>query len=278
MHPDPGPFWRALPPPDSGRIIDRRVGRFRRPHCLVCSRSCRGYRGPLRRALGRPPFTDGVELCIPCFDRFWSNRPVGAGEDLVVAAFGLATIELSVVFMDIGIQPRSRLPGGTDFRRYMVRAMGAIGAVTERHDGIGDQLIDTGGLVSMWIPGIAGRSHARKAIQAGQDLARAISNDKFLTTTMPGGVVVDTTTGLVAIVGGLGTSLEFHAAADATETAVVIADSTTPGEFVVTERAATAGGLRVDGGVRFTYESEEGDKAEDAYLIPAEPRLIWESD
>ena len=156
--------------------------------------------------------------------------------------------------------------------------MRTMGAVTDRHDGIRDQLPDPGGLVSMWIPGIAGRLHARKAIQAGKDLAHAISRDKFLTSTMPGGVVVDTARGLVAIVGALGTALEFHAGDDAIELAAIIAEQTGQGEFIVTARAAGAGRLPLEGRIPVTYQVDEAGGRESAFLIPIDQPLLWDSD
>jgi hypothetical protein len=262
-YPDPGPFWRALPPPDSGRILDRPVGRFQRPHCLVCST-------PLARwtaveGYARALVTRGSSLCRPCFDRF-------------TPGFGTATIEVSLVIMAIGIL--SGQQAGTGPRRpsdFLVRSMRALGAATERHGGVNDQLIDTGHLVSIWVPGIAGLHHARRAIQAGQDLSRAIRRDAYLTGWMPGGVVVDTTVGLVGIVGALGTALEFHAADDTTSLAVAIADSTATGQFVVTRRAAAASGLSVDRRAFDVHTIEVDDMAaEDFYVISMEATLWWE--
>lgn len=167
-YPDPGSFWRALPPPDSGRIVDRRGGRFRRPLCLVCSRSCGGERGPLQRVLGRGPVTDNNQLCVRCFARFTPE-------------FGVATTEVSLVMMAIGMF--GRRPTRMDeerFADFAVRSMRAHGGTADRHGGVIDQLPDTGNLVALWIPRMAGLHHARRAIEAGQDLSRTIGRDKYL--------------------------------------------------------------------------------------------------
>lgn len=218
----------------------------------------------MQRVLGRGPVTDNNQLCVRCFARFTPE-------------FGVATTEVSLVMMAIGMF--GRRPTRMDeerFADFAVRSMRAHGGTADRHGGVIDQLPDTGNLVALWIPRMAGLHHARRAIEAGQDLSRTIGRDKYLPRWMPGGVVVDTATGLVGVVGALGTALEFHAADDTTMLAAAIADWTTTGQFVVTRRAAAAGRLRVDRSAVDGHTIEAGDMVDDFFVIPTEAPLWWE--
>jgi adenylate cyclase len=102
---------------------------------------------------------------------------------------------------------------------------------------IGDQV------AAMYVPGFAGPAHARRALEAGQQILRATGHTRPEGPWIPIGVGVHTGTAFVGSVGSERGTSDITVLGDAPNTAARLASSARQGEILVSDAAYAASGM-----------------------------------
>ncbi len=163
-----------------------------------------------------------------------------------------AEIECTLFFADIRGSTRlaEGMPAST-FRRLMNRFYAISAEVLVNHEAIVDKFVGDE-VVAIFVPALAGQTHARRAIDAGLALLRATGNDGD-EPWVPIGIGVNTG---IAYVGAVGTAehVEFTALGDAVNVTARLASAARRGELLVTAAAAQAARLDASGLERRSLE------------------------
>jgi adenylate cyclase len=94
-------------------------------------------------------------------------------------------------------------------------------------------------VVGLFLPFLAGQEHARRAVEAAEQLLRATGHGSDEGPWVPLGAGVHTGTAFVGMVGSQGAS-DFTALGDSVNIAAHVASQAATGEILVTEDAASA--------------------------------------
>jgi len=156
---------------------------------------------------------------------------------------GGAEVELTSLFADVrGSTPLAEKLGATGIHDVMDRfysegvdALVRGGALIERF--MGDQI------VGYFVPGYAGREHAKRALESGLDVLRLTGNAATAVPWLPVGVGVHTGTAFMGTVGRPGGLLELTALGEDVNIAARLASEAATGELVCSEVAFRAAGL-----------------------------------
>jgi adenylate cyclase len=100
--------------------------------------------------------------------------------------------------------------------------------------------------VALYIPGFAGREHARQAVTAAKQLLRATGHDQPEGPWMPVGVGVHTGLAYVGMVGSEGGVSDVTAMGDSMNITARLTALAAPGEALVSKAAAIAADLILD--------------------------------
>jgi adenylate cyclase len=95
----------------------------------------------------------------------------------------------------------------------------------------------------MYVPGFAGPAHARRAIEAAQELLRATGHTQPEGPWIPLGIGVHTGTAFVGSVGSEKGTSDITVLGDAANTAARLSSSARQGEILVSDAAYAAAGL-----------------------------------
>lgn len=198
------------------------------PRCKMCAAPFRGPGRLLTRILMHGASSSNPLLCNVCFGQI-RGYPGGA------------EIEISVLFADIrgstGIAERT---SAAQFRALVQRFYHRAAKAIDDHDGVIDKFLGDG-IMALFIPVVAGKEHARRAVEAGEALLGAVSDQKLVDGGVRVGVGVHT--GL-AFVGTIGTDekLDFSALGDTVNVAARLGSDAGPGELIISEAAWRAAG------------------------------------
>jgi adenylate cyclase len=251
----PADYWRAVltgvhPGLRQGRRLFRMLPT--EPRCRLCNAPFSGPGAPLMRVLGRGPSARNPRFCSECL----AKTPLGGAE-----------IELSLLFADVrgstGLAEQANL---TEFAGLMNRFYSVGTSVLVQTDALverfqGDEVI------GLYVPGFAGPDHARRAVEAAQELLRATGYADPQGPWLPVGVGVHTGTAFVGAVGAGGTMTELTVLGDAANLAARLATSAAPGEVLVSAAAYSAAGLALG--------SPEGRRLElKGRTAPADVRVL----
>ena len=105
---------------------------------------------------------------------------------------------------------------------------------------IGDQV------AAMYVPGFAGKEHARRAIDAAQQILKVTGHDSSEQPWIPLGAGVHTGTAFVGSVGSDEGMVDITVLGDAANTAARLSTVAKQGEILISETAANATGLQTD--------------------------------
>jgi adenylate cyclase len=215
---------------------DRGLPRLRRmwgllpsaPRCKLCAAPLHGPGGVITKAVGHGPSKSNPLLCNACFGQL-RKYPGGA------------EIEISVLFADIrgstGIAERT---SAVEFRRlvqqFYLRAAKAI----DQSDGIIDKFLGDG-IMALFIPVMSGPMHARRAVEAGEALLRAVADPELVSGGVRVGAGVHTGPAFVGTVGS-DEKLDFTALGDTVNVAARLGSDAGAGELLVTATAWRAAG------------------------------------
>lgn len=205
------------------------------PRCKNCTAPFSGPGSIVARAMGF---------------RRWSRNPTFCGRCLGAVAdrgIGGAEVEISMLFADIrGSTSLAETMSASSFATLLDRFYVSATDVLIREDAMVDKFVGDE-VVALFLPAFAGSRHAAHAIRAAADLLSATGHDRKEGPWAPVGTGVHTGTAYVGAVGSEGLVTDVTALGDAVNTTARLASAAGAGEILVTEAAATAAGLRVDG-------------------------------
>jgi adenylate cyclase len=199
------------------------------PRCIICAAPFKGPFTPVLRFLGRSPHPRNPRYCGLCMNVLLSGR-------------GGAEVELTSLFADVrGSTPLAEQLGPTGTHTLMDRfytegteILMRSGALIERF--MGDQI------VGYFVPGYAGPSHARAAVDAALKLLRATGNASGVAPWVPIGVGVHSGNAFVGTVGRADGMVDLTAIGEDVNVAARLASAAGAGEIVLSEGTYLAAG------------------------------------
>jgi adenylate cyclase len=228
-------MWRKSLTEGNARL--RRWRRFTgslpsNPRCVNCHRPFAGLGGILfRLTMGIKKSTKNPRYCADCH---WFTTQFPGG----------AEIELTMLFVDVrGSTTIAETMNNTEFSQLMNRFYEAAINVLVRADAFIDKLVGDE-VTALFIPGYAGKDHAQKAVEAGQNLLRVTGYGDAKGAWVPVGVGIHTGVAWVgSIVGASGAGADFTALGDNVNIAARLASKAGAGEVLVSDSTYTASGL-----------------------------------
>jgi adenylate cyclase len=200
------------------------------PRCAACYTPFGGLGGAFskfgifwsRRSTKNPRF------CTSC-DAFNGKYPGGA------------EVDLTMLFVDVrGSTTIAEKMTTTEFSQLMNRFYQSSIQVLIEEDAFIDKLVGDE-VTALFLPGYAGKMHARRAVRAGQTLLKVTGYGKPEDPWIPIGVGIHTGTAWVgSVVGASEEGSDFTALGDNVNIAARLASSAGPGEVLVSEAAWAA--------------------------------------
>ena len=170
-------------------------------------------------------------------------RLCNACEEFAREHQGGAEIELSVLFADIrGSTTIAEQMSNAEFSRLIDRFYQAATDVMIRSDALVDKLIGDE-VTGLYIPGYAGAEHARRAIEAAQDILKATGHGSPEGPWIPVGAGVHTGVAYVGAVGSRNGIVDITALGDAPNVGARLASQARAGEVLLSDATAAAAGL-----------------------------------
>ena len=211
--------------------VDRSLPRLRRmwgmvpaaPRCKLCGAPFRGPGRIISKVVRHGPSNSNPLLCNACFGQI-RKFPGGA------------EVGISVLFADIrnstGIAERT---SAAEFRQLVQHFYHRAAKAIDDNGGIIDKFLGDGIMV-LFIPVIAGENHARRAVEAGEALLAAVSDQTLVRGGVRVGVGVHTGEAFVGAI-GIDDKLDFTALGDTVNVAARLGSVAGPGELLVTADA-----------------------------------------
>ena len=198
------------------------------PRCKMCRAPFKGWGGFLMHLMGRDQSRYNPRYCEPC-ERF--EHPGGA------------EVVLTMLFADVrGSTTLAEQMSALEFSQLMNRFYTVATDVLVRTDAMVDRLIGDE-VIGLYVPGIAGPEHPRRAIQAAQSLLQLTGHRDRKGPWLPVGVGVHTGLAFVGVVGGTeGNPTDFTALGDNVNITARLASQAGPGEILISDAAYTAAG------------------------------------
>jgi adenylate cyclase len=199
------------------------------PRCKLCNSPFKGWGGFLMHLLGRDQSRYNPRYCESC-ERF--EHPGGA------------EVVLTMLFADVrGSTALAEQMSALEFSQLMNRFYTVATDVLVKTDAMVDRLIGDE-VIGLYIPGMTGPEHPRRAIQAAQSLLHLTGHRDLKGPWLPVGVGVHTGLAFVGVVGGTeGRPTDFTALGDNVNITARLASQAGPGEILISDAAYTAAGL-----------------------------------
>lgn len=235
------------------------------PRCKLCKAPFRGPGGLVFRRYGYTPWEKNPNICGRCFKSLATHAMAcPSSGDTEVAG---AEVELSMLFADVrGSSTIARGMPTMEFTRLMNRFYRASSDVLFAADGIVEKFVGDE-VVGLFVPFLAGPDHARKAVEAAQALLRLTGHGTDDGPWIPLGAGVHRGRAFVGVVASAESRVDFTALGDPVNVAAHLASQAATGEVLVTDEAATAAALNVEGLER-RHLSLKGHSV-DAVVVPA---------
>ena len=205
------------------------------PRCNGCYAPFQGAGSAVVRAIyGRRPSSLNPQLCNIC-DEFAQKYQGGA------------EIELSLLFVDVrGSTTLAEGMNPTEYSKLINRFYTTASQVMIKSDALIDKIIGDQA-AGIYVPGFAGRQHARRAIEAAQEILRETGYGSSDEPWISLGAGVHTG---IAFVGSVGTeqgTSDITVLGDTPNTAARLSTSARRGEILISESAYKASGLEPNG-------------------------------
>jgi adenylate cyclase len=202
---------------DGNESMRRFQRMFRRlpsaPRCKLCHNPFAGFGGRLVGLAGFKPSRKNPNLCMRCCEKL----PPGGIE-----------LDIAVLFADVRDSTAlAERVGPSEYARLLNSFYVTATEVLVSHDAIVDKLIGDE-VMALFIPGIAGPSYRRRAVEAAIDLVGTVNGQGEL----PVGAAVHAGSAYVGNVGGEGV-LDFTALGDPVNTAARLQSHAAAGELVM---------------------------------------------
>jgi adenylate cyclase len=187
------------------------------------------------RPFGFSPWEKNPNLCRFCLTKLGRDEGVGA------------EVELTLMFADVrGSSGLARSMSPSDFRHLMTRFYEAATDALIEHDALLDKFVGDQA-IGLFVPGIAGPEHPRRAIEAARTLLQRTGHGSGEAPWVPLGVAVHTGTAYVGTVLSRGRITDFTALGDAVNVTAHLCAQAGVGEILVTEAAAAPAGIPLEG-------------------------------
>jgi adenylate cyclase len=235
------------------------------PRCKLCKAPFRGPGGLVFRRYGYTPWEKNPNICGRCFKtlEFHAKACPGSGDNEVAGA----EVELSMLFADVrGSSTIARGMPALEFTRLMNRFYRASSDVLFAADAIVEKFVGDE-VVGLFVPFLAGPDHTRKAVEAAQALLRLTGHGSDDGPWVPLGAGVHRGRAFVGVVASGESSADFTALGDPVNVAAHLASQAAIGEVLVTDEAAAAAELDLEGLER-RHLSLKGHLV-DAVVVPA---------
>ncbi len=202
--------------------------------CKNCYVPLSGFTAPVMRMFGRRAYQKNPHFCNWCM---WLGQVYPGGTE----------IELSFLFADVrGSTQLAETMSAAEFSRIMNQFYDAVTKVLVRSDAFVDKLVGDE-VIGFYIPGYAGRQHARKALLAAQRLGRAMGYGTPDGPWLPIGIGVHTGVAYVGTVQGTeGAVTDFTALGDNVNITARLVGEANPGEALISDATYAAAGLKLD--------------------------------
>jgi adenylate cyclase len=202
------------------------------PRCKMCNAPFRGWGGLIMRTLGRVQSRYNPRYCAPC-DVF--EQPGGA------------EVILTMLFADVrGSTTLAEQMSALEYSQLINRFYNVATDVLVKTDAMVDKLIGDE-VVGLYIPGLAGQEHPRRAIEAAQSLLQLTGHRDPKGPWLPVGVGVHTGPAFVGVVGGTqDRPTDFTALGDNVNITARLASQAGTGEIFISDQAYTASGLDLE--------------------------------
>src|SRR5512135_286963 len=199
------------------------------PRCKMCNSPFKGWGGFIMHVMGRDQSRFNPRYCEPC-ERF--EHPGGA------------EVVLSMLFADVrGSTTLAAKMSALEFSRLINRFYTVATDVLVKTDAMVDRLIGDE-VVGLFIPGIAGSEHPRRAIEAAQSLLDLTGHRDPSGPWVPVGVGIHTGSAFVGVVGGSEDHpTDFTALGDNVNITARLASKAGVGEILIRDAAYAASGL-----------------------------------
>lgn len=217
------------------------LGRLRRlfkllpadQRCKNCNAPLSGPSALLMRLIGRHAYRKNPRFCNQCM---WLCQTYPGG----------AEIELSLFFTDVrGSTTLAEKMSPAEFSRLLNRFYDAATDVLIRSDAFIDKLVGDE-VIGLYLPGYAGKEHARKAVEAAQELLGVVGYGTPNGPWLPIGIGVHTGLAFVGTVqGAAGTASDFTALGDSVNITARLASKAGSGEALLSDAAYAASGLNL---------------------------------
>jgi adenylate cyclase len=129
-----------------------------------------------------------------------------------------------------------------EFSRLINRFYAVATDILVKTDAMVDRLVGDE-VIGLYIPGMAGKEHPRKAIEAARRLLQLTGHSDLKGPWLPVGIGIHTGIAFVGVVGGgVDSPTDFTALGDNVNIAARLASKAHPGEILISEAAYTAAG------------------------------------
>jgi len=203
------------------------------PRCKNCYAPFKGAGGVFVRIVyGKQPSNVNPQMCNFC-ERFAKQFQGGA------------EIELSLLFADVrGSTNLAEGMSSLDYSRLINRFYKTATEVLVHSDALIDKIIGDQ-VAGMYVPGFAGPEHARRALEAAQEILRATGHNNSEGPWIPLGAGVHTGNAFVGSIGSDEGTFDITVLGDAANTAARLASSARQGEILISDAAYTAAGVNL---------------------------------
>jgi adenylate cyclase len=199
------------------------------PRCKMCNSPFKGWGGFIMHLMGRDQSRFNPRYCEPC-EQF--EHPGGA------------EVVLTMLFADVrGSTTLAAKMSALEFSRLINRFYTVATDILVKADAMVDRLVGDE-VVGLFIPGMAGPEHPRRAIQAAQSLLDLTGHSDPRGPWVPVGVGVHTGLAFVGVVGGSeDRPTDFTALGDNVNITARLASQAGIGEILITDAAYAAADL-----------------------------------
>jgi len=199
------------------------------PRCKMCNSPFKGWGGFIMHLMGRDQSRFNPRYCQPC-EQF--EHPGGA------------EVILTMLFADVrGSTSLAANMSALEFSKLINRFYTVATDILVKTDAMVDRLIGDE-VVGLFIPGMAGSEHPRRAIRAAESLLHLTGHRDPTGPWVPVGVGIHTGLAFVGVVGGSEDHpTDFTALGDNVNIAARLASQAGPGEILISDAAYTAASL-----------------------------------
>lgn len=203
------------------------------PRCKNCYAPFRGTGSVVVKFLwGKRPSNLNPQLCNVCED--FSRKHLGGAE-----------IELSMLFADVrGSTALAESMNPMEYSQIINRFYSVATKVMVNTDALIDKIIGDQ-VAGMYVPGFAGKEHARRAIEAAYQILEVTGHNNPEGPWIPLGAGVHTGTAFVGALGSEEGTIDITVLGDAANIAARLSTSAGQGEIVVSEYSYVSSGLEL---------------------------------